>query len=425
MKGKSPLVIIFLTVFIDLVGFGIVLPLLPTYSHQFGAAGWMVGGIMAAYSAMQFIFAPMWGAWSDHVGRRPALLVSTAGAALSYAAFAYGSSLEGGTALLVIFISRLVAGVCGANITVAQAYIADITPPEESAKRMGLIGMAFGLGFIIGPIIAVVGQSLIGRPGPGILAAAICAANFLSAWRRLPESWKPGAKPAIRRSRFEGMGHVMGQPNLGFLIIVFFLATFGFTCFESNLSLLITSNFSLNALDSSRTGAVLFTFAGIIGAMVQSPGIGKVVRKLGEPRLVALSLLIFAVGLAPMPWLRGQGGISWKTLFSGAGLNWWELLFFVALIAIGSGMTRPPLFALLQKLAPEHERGLTFGIAQSGASLARILGPLFVGILYDRHPSWPYIACAALALGTGIIAWMRLVRGSELAIAPFSESADA
>ena len=155
---KASLGIIFLTVFIDLIGFGLVLPLLPNYTKSFGASGLEVGLIMAAYSLMQFLFAPAWGALSDRVGRRPVLLVSTAGAAVSYAVFAYGSTLSGQTALAVIVVSRLVAGICGANITVAQAYIADITPPEDRSRRMGLIGMAFGLGFIVGPALAVGSQ---------------------------------------------------------------------------------------------------------------------------------------------------------------------------------------------------------------------------------------------------------------------------
>jgi MFS transporter, DHA1 family, tetracycline resistance protein len=413
-SSKSPIVIIFLTVFIDLIGFGIVLPLLPTYAHGFHASGLVVGLIMAAYSAMQFLFAPAWGAWSDRVGRRPALLISTAGAAVSYLVFAFGSTLAGATALWVIFISRTFAGICGANITVAQAYIADITPPEESGKRMGLIGMAFGLGFIIGPLVAIAGQHFFGKSGPGWLAATICAANFVFAYTSLPESWKPGLKPAVSRNRFEGLAHVMGSPVLRFLVIVFFLATFGFTCFESNLAILVTNNFHLDDHAAQKVGAVLFSFAGIVGAFVQGGPIGKIIKKFGEPKLVAASLLIFAIGLLPMPWLHGNEPLSWGGFFSANGSTWWRLFFFVALISIGSGLTRPPLFALLQKFARADERGLTFGVAQSGASLARIIGPIYAGWMYDRHPSWPYVTCAGLALITGLLAWSKLVRGDSL-----------
>src|ERR1044071_3202336 len=157
MTRKPSLLVIFLTVFIDLIGFGIVLPLLPLYGEHYDAPGWQIGFLMAAYSLMQFLFAPVWGRLSDRIGRRPVLLISTAGAVASYALFAYATRFQGATALWLIVASRALAGACGANITVAQAYIADITPPDQRSKRMGLIGMAFGLGFIFGPAIGGLG----------------------------------------------------------------------------------------------------------------------------------------------------------------------------------------------------------------------------------------------------------------------------
>ncbi len=406
---KPSLLAIFLTVFVDLVGFGIVLPLLPTYAHSFGASGLVVGALMASYSAMQFIFAPIWGAWSDRVGRRPVLLISIGGNVVSYAFFAFASTLQGSTALWLILVSRIFAGICGANITVAQAYIADITPPEDRSRRMGLIGMAFGLGFIVGPALAVVGQSLFGKVGPGLLAAGICAVNFALALARLPESHRPGPSEGVRRSRWSQVNHVLGQPTVGFLVLVFFLATFGFTCFETTLGLLITRNFHLEGSDAHNANAILFAFAGIIGAAVQAGPVGRLVKKLGEPRLIAASLVVFALGLAPMPWLRGHGPLNWGALISAGAGSWWLLLGFVALIAIGSGLTRPPLFGLVSLLSPEAERGATMGVTQSAGSLARIVGPLFAGVFFDQHPSWPYLVCAALALLTGIVAWNRLV----------------
>src|SRR5438874_9052950 len=189
---KPSLFIIFLTVFIDLIGFGIVLPLLPIYSKSLGAAGWEIGLLMASYSVMQFLFSPVWGRLSDRIGRRPVLLVSTAGAAVSYTIFAYGCGLGGAVALWFLLGSRILAGICGANITVAQAYIADITPAAERSKRMGLIGMAFGLGFVFGPPLGAVGIQLLGLRGPGYVAAGLCALNFILALRILPDSWKPG-----------------------------------------------------------------------------------------------------------------------------------------------------------------------------------------------------------------------------------------
>src|SRR5829696_6997189 len=169
---KPSVLVIFLTVFIDLIGFGIVVPLVPVYSRHFGAHGLVIGVIIASFSAMQFVFAPIWGRLSDRHGRRPILLVSTAGAALSYMLFAFSCGLQDSTtALWLMVLSRMLAGVCGGNITVAQAYIDDITPAEQRSKRMGLIGMAFGLGFIFGPIIGGLSLKYLGNTGPGWIAA--------------------------------------------------------------------------------------------------------------------------------------------------------------------------------------------------------------------------------------------------------------
>src|SRR3954470_914640 len=208
MKRPS-LLVIFLTVFIDLIGFGIVLPLLPIYSRNFGASPFLNGVIMGTFSAMQFVFAPWWGRLSDRIGRRPVLLVSTAGAAISYAVFAWGSSFGGTRALIVLFASRIVAGICGANITVAQAYIADITPPEIRSKRMGLIGMAFGLGFTFGPAIGSVSFNEWGITAPGWVAASLCLTNFILAIFILPESRNPSSDAVAQRPRWNQWAHTL------------------------------------------------------------------------------------------------------------------------------------------------------------------------------------------------------------------------
>src|SRR5580692_7411200 len=179
---KPSVGIIFLTVFIDLIGFGIVIPLLPLYGKTFHASGLELGLLLSIFSFMQFICGPLLGRLSDRIGRRPVLLLSTAVAAVSYGIFAFGSGLQGHTALMVLFISRGLAGACGANITVAQAYIADITPPADRSRKMGLICMAFGLGFIFGPPIGALARNQFGITGPGWVAAAFCATNFLLAF---------------------------------------------------------------------------------------------------------------------------------------------------------------------------------------------------------------------------------------------------
>ena len=401
---KPSLLVIFLTVFIDLIGFGIVLPLLPIFARTLEASGLVIGLLMASFSAMQFIFAPVWGRLSDRIGRRPVLLVSTAGAAVSYALFAVGSGQSGSTALALLFVSRLFAGICGANITVAQAYIADITPPEERSKRMGLVGMAFGLGFIFGPALGGLGLKFGNVTTPGWIAAALCAVNFVFAYARLPESWQPGAAAAAQRPRWAQVRHTLERPGIALLVLVFFLATFSFACFETTLGLLVSLNFGLKF--ETIKGVVhvyddkvvyLYTFCGLVGALVQGGPLGRAVKKLGEPALIAMSLFLVALSLGTLPFIH----------------SWPLLLGSLTALAIGSSLTRPPVFGLLSQLAPADEQGATIGVAQSAGSLARIFGPLFAATLFDAHPSWPYLACAGVSLGAGLLAWAKLHRAEK------------
>ena len=423
MTRKSPLLVIFLTVFIDLVGFGIVLPLLPIYSEHLGAQEWMIGIIMASYSAMQFFFAPAWGRLSDRIGRRPVMLVSTAGAVISYALFAAASGFSNGSiAILIIIVSRILAGIFGANITVAQACIADVTPPEERSKKMGLVGMAFGLGFIFGPVLGWASMKMFGQTGPGWVAAGLCAANFILALLILPETRKPETQ-APQRPRFAQWVHTFQNPTVRLLVIVFFLATFCFTCFETTLGLLIARNFHLVSIadlrpidlldrkkfgDAATAASILFAYCGIIGAFVQGGPLGKLVKRFGEPKLIALSLVLVAVSLGPLPFVKGNATLAWGVLFSGDGGPWWILLVLLALLSIGSGLTRPPVFGMISNLTAAHEQGATLGVAQSAGSLARIAGPIFASSLFGINPSIPYVICAALSFIAGVIAWQYL-----------------
>ncbi|MFO1486861.1 MAG: MFS transporter [Verrucomicrobiota bacterium] len=418
MKRQPSLLVIFLTVFIDLVGFGIVLPQLPLYAKSYHANGFELGLLMASFSAMQFLFAPFWGQLSDRKGRRPILLISTAGSVIAYAWFALATRLEGSTALWMIIASRVFAGICGANITVAQAYIADISPPEQRSKRMGLIGMAFGLGFIFGPWIGGRSADWFGDGGPGWVASALCAANLVLAFFILKESWTPTAEHVANRPRFAQWRHTFGRPTVGLLITVFFLATFCFTCFELTLGLIISRNFGLDLANDEdlkiarRIAGTLFMYSGIVGAFIQGGPIGRLVKKFGERKLIILSLLLTGSSLALIPFVHGNiretGELSWHVLFSTGSGSWWALLGVLALLAMGSGLTRPPLFGLLSLLTPAGEQGATIGVAQSAGSLARIAGPIFAGMVFQTHPSLPYFVCAAISVLTGLIAWQKL-----------------
>jgi MFS family permease len=404
---KPSVLVIFLTVFIDLIGFGIIVPFIPSYGEHFGAHGVVIGVIFAAYSAMQFIFSPIWGRLSDRHGRRPILLISTAGAALSYVLFARSTGLENHTlALWLIVASRLFAGMCGGNITVAQAYIADITPPADRSKRMGLIGMAFGLGFTLGPFVGAESLSHFGETGPGWVAAGLCAANFLLAFFILIESHRPDSAQAAPRPHLDQWAHTLRQPKVGFLVVTFFLATFCFSCFESTLTLLVGANFNLDFkrdATSARTVGYLFVYCGLIGALVQGGAIGRLVKKLGEPKLIALSLILTAASFAWLPYLKGASNLSWKILLQHDGLPWVWLLLALALLSVGTSLTRPPLFGMLSNLTPAQEQGATIGVAQGAGSLARILGPVFATALLVYSPSLPYLICAGVLVFTTLL----------------------
>ncbi|HSA02137.1 MAG TPA: MFS transporter [Candidatus Paceibacterota bacterium] len=388
---KPSLIVIFLTVFIDLIGFGIVMPILPLYSERFGANGLMIGFIIASFSVMQFIFSPIWGRLSDRYGRRPILLISLAGSAISYALFGWASMLAGPWGLWLILASRTFAGICGGNITVAQAYIADITPPNLRSARMGLVGLAFGLGFILGPAIGALSTGW-GISAPGWLAAGLCGSNFVLACIILPESWKPSSEHVPSRpSLAQGM-RTLRETQVGLLIFLFFVATFCFACYETTLALLVYHAFDYN---QTHVG-YLFAFGGLISAVVQGGLIRRLVNRWGEPALICGSFFMLGLSLAALPYCRNNA----------------SLLLSLAVLAFGSSINRPPTFGLISNLTVPAEQGVTLGVAQSAGSLARIFGPIFSAALFDLQPALPYVACGAIALAAGGIAWHLLSRYS-------------
>lgn len=398
MNRKPSRLVVFLSVFIDLIGFGIVLPLLPGYAEDFGARGLTIGAIIASYSLMQFLFAPVWGRWSDHIGRRPVLLIGNLGAAGSYLIFALASGMTGSVALWGILISRCFAGLCGANISVASAYIADISPKEKRSAGMALIGIAFGTGFILGPAVGAFTADHFGRTGPGWVAAGFCAGNFILGWFILGESRKPGVSPPVKRPKFAQWGHTLRQPKMGLLVGIFFLATFCFASFESTFPLMLNTDAAKSfGLHSRDQVGYLFAYAGVITVLVQG-AIHGLVKWLGEPRLIFVSLVTFAVGLGLLPY---------QTHLTG-------LLIALAVLAIGSGLNRAPVFGLISIRSSEHEQGTNLGVAQSFGSLARILGPVAATTLYfvggTPSPKLPYLFAGGIALLTALFAGYFLCR---------------
>ena len=389
MRRKS-LLIIFLSVFIDLIGFGIVLPLLPIYSERFGASDLEIGLIIASYSLMQFLFAPAWGRLSDRIGRRPVLLVSNFGSAASYVLFAMASLQETREALWLLLASRVFAGICGANLSVASAYIADISPPEKRSKSMGLIGMAFGLGFIFGPALGQFALQGFGPAGPGWVAAVICAANFGFGCLVLGESRQPGSERAARRPKLEQWAQTLRQPTVGLLVLVYFFATFCFASFESTFPRLLVARSG----DAILYVGYLFTYCGVLSAVIQGGLIGPLVKRLGEAKLISLSLFAFAVGLLLLPL---PGNLGW-------------LIFALGMVSAGSALNRPPTFGLISLHTSADHQGTVLGVTQSAGSLARIIAPIAANLLFRFHPSIPYLVCAAISALAGWVIWMQLCR---------------
>lgn len=390
---KPSLLVIFLTVFIDLVGFGIVLPLLPKYAEDFGAHGVQIGLIISSYSLMQFFFAPRWGRLSDRIGRRPVLLISTAGSAASYALFGISGLYTGTTGLVLLLVSRIFAGICGANLSVASAYIADLTSQENRSKGMGLIGMAFGLGFILGPAIGSFSAARFGLSGPGWVAGALCAINFVLACFILRESRKPQAHPTVRRLGLEQWLHTLRQPKLRLLIVLFFLATFCFASFESTLPLLLSNRFGL---EWTKIGYI-FAYCGLVAALIQGGIIGRLVKRFGEAQLIFGSLLVVAVSLVLIPFAP----------------HFAALLIGLGIFSAGSGINRAPTMGMISIHSPADEQGATLGVAQSAGTVARILGPIFATGLYAIQAPLPYLIAGGVAFAAALVAWSFLCREKE------------
>jgi len=375
--NKSRLATLFLIVFIDLVGFGIVLPLLQFIGRDFGASGWEVGLLIASFSLMQFVTSPLWGRLSDRIGRRPVLLLSLAGSTLSYVMFAVADNFAW------LMISRCLAGLFGGNVTVAQAYIADITPEEGRAKGMGLIGMAFGLGFLFGPVIGgvAVGTSH-AYATAGWIAAALCGVNFLAAVRVLPESLSAEGRHAAKTMPHPWISLWKGdfsKPILALLGVTFF-SNLAFTIWESTFGMWLRQPEGFGY--GGREFAFLLVFVGFLTAMVQGGLIGRLVKRFGERRLLGIGNVLLLAGVVLIPFCSHLG----------------MLLPVLGFLALGNGLNRPALYGWVSRVSDVAQQGAVLGLVQSFSSLSRIVGPPIGGWLFDDHPSFPYWL-AALAMG--------------------------
>ncbi|HVK60298.1 MAG TPA: MFS transporter [Bdellovibrionales bacterium] len=389
-RGRSPLAVIFLTVFIDLIGFGIIIPLSPFLAREFNASAFEVGLLLSVYSIMQFIFSPMWGSLSDRIGRRPVILISLLGGAISYIAFGFA------TELWVLFLARAFAGIFGGNISTAHAYIADVTKPEERSKGMGLIGAAFGIGFIVGPLLGaglgILGAKLGSEPPFGmgfsaIGAAALCFGNLVLAYFRLGESLPPEKrKKSQRRNRIKEILHHFSRPQAGPLMIVFFLSGLAMAQMEAMLFPYVADVFGWG-LQISSYG---FAYVGVLMAFTQGWLVRRTMAKVGERKTLFIGLCLFALSLFMIPF----------------SLSVAVLAIAMTILAVGNGLMRPPNLGLISLATPADEQGAAMGVTNSLASLGRILGPIIGGVLYERigHGA-PFMFAAVL---TALAAFLAL-----------------
>lgn len=344
--------IIWTTVALDLVGFGIIVPILGRYAERFGANGLQVGLMFASFSVAQMVFAPILGRISDKVGRKPVIVFSLIGTAV-------GSFVTGAAgALWVLFLGRILDGASGASVAVAQGAIADIAPPEQRARLMGMLGAAFGVGFVVGPALG--GLAALGGPHvPFYLAGSIAAINAVAAIIRLPET-KPDTSHITEKSQ---RGSAL-SPALKRFALVGFLSMLGFAGFEATFSIWGQKQFGF----TEGSASLVFVFVGVTLVAVQGALIGPLTEKLGSRKLLRVGLSLVAVGLVLLGFTT-----TWPMLF--------VALF---LLSIGQGISGPSGSALVAELAPVERRGEAIGYQQSTAAFGRVAGPVMAGALFDH-----------------------------------------
>jgi multidrug resistance protein len=357
---RSPLLVIFTTVVIDLIGFGIVIPVLPFYveSTRFNASPREAGLLFAAYSVMQFIFSPILGKLSDRYGRRPVLLFSIIGTGIGFLI------LGAANTLWMLFVGRILDGITGGNISTAYAYVADITTREDRAKGMGMLGAAFGLGFVLGPAIGGV-MSKWGISVPFFFAAGLAFFNSILIYFLLPESLTPGRKQHQPSAGRFYLLQASGQTNLLIVLAIYFLSINAFSIMTTVFSFYTMYRFNY---DVDHNGYI-FAFIGLIAIMVQGGLLSQLAKRYGELILSIIGSLLLALGFLILPLLGpNSGGLS-------------GLLIIVAVLAVGNSLLTPSLTSLASKSVEAEKQGMVMGILQSTGSLGRAIGPIIGAFL--------------------------------------------
>ncbi len=366
--------LLFLALFIDLLGFGIMIPLLPFYAESLGASAFVVSLLMAVYSLAQFLFAPLWGRLSDRYGRRPIIMIGLLGTSVSFILFGFASTL------FLLFFSRLLGGILtAATLPTSQAYVADISSEKERAKKFGLLGAAFGLGFMFGPALGGL-LSVYGYAVPAFFAAGLAFLNFVGAWFWLPESFKPTSTEikSYHLIDFKGMWRSITHEHIGVLVIIGALIALGFSQLQGMYALFAEQRFGLGP---ASVGIILFV-VGVVSVIVQGAVVGKVVVWIGEIKTIILGTLILGVSYTMI-------GLSSSTTM---------LYVFTGVNAAGFALSGPSLNALISERTHKDEQGTMLGFAQSWGALARVIGPPFAGILFGFSIALPFYSGAFFML---------------------------
>lgn len=386
--------VLIVTAFVDMVGLLMVLPLMPFYARDLGAGSLVVTVLVSSFTAAQLLSAPLWGRFSDRYGRKPALVVGLASAAIAYVIFGYASSLW------LLLLSRIVQGAGGGTVAVIQAYVTDATEPNQRAKALGWLSAATSVGVAMGPPLGSLALGIGGRPGPGIAAATLCAVNIAFAWfylsesRDLVEAKSEAARP---RPSKEAVVQVFRHPSepAPKLIWIYAIAMGAFQGMTAILALFLADRFGL----TPDKVWIFFTYIGTISVITRAGILGRLVDKYGEARISVIGLCFLAVGLATMPLARAVSfplpGFETVTLS-----RYFTLALAIALLPIGTAFTFPCVTSMLSRVISSHERGLYMGVQQTFGGIGRIIVPLWAGFAYDRFgKTVPFFTSSLLVLG--------------------------
>lgn len=387
---------LFLIVLVDLIGFGLYIPLLPFYAEHFNATPFVVGLTMATFSLAQFISAPFWGMLSDKHGRRPILMIGMAGSVISYLWLGFADSLW------IIFAARALNGLMAGNIAAAFAYMADVTTRENRAKGMGLIGAAFGLGFIAGPAIGgiLAGSDPVNADfqTPALAAAGLSSIAFIMTIVFLKESLSAEAKERLaatpRTKRFAQLRESLSHPTMGRLLILIFLSTFVFAGLESTFAMWSRRSFGWGP----EQNGYLFALVGITSALIQGGLVGRLAKKFGERALVLQGAIALAIGVFLIPFAE----------------NLPVLLIAMMIAGYGFSIITPSLNALVSLQASEDDQGGVLGVTRSASTLARVAGPAWAGMMFSvLGRDWPYFGGALVMVIVIVLAWKALSHGED------------